>query len=106
MPTIQSKKYEDHVHYITVEDWQTMKDKGFDRRFKVIDDSDIQDTVIETPQAFEPLHTLQMEEPDATIHSIDFMTKEVIKTWLSEHDIEYDSKAKKEEIYQLYLDNQ
>ncbi len=103
MPTIQSKKYEDYVHYVTVEQWQVFKDKGLANRYKVIDDSDIQDTVIETPQAFSPIH--DFGEP-YTVHSIDFMTKEKIKTWLSEHDVEYDSKAKKEELYQLYLDNQ
>lgn len=103
MPTIQSKKYKSYVHYVTVEQWQVFKDKGLDRRYTVIDDKDIQDTVIETPQAFSPIH--DFGEP-YTVHTIDSMTKEVIKTWLNDHNVEYDSKVKKEELYQLYLDNQ
>ena len=95
MPTIQSKKYEDHVHYISVEDWQVMKDKGFDRRFKVIDDKDIQDTVIETPQAFSPI-VEEMEQE---------MNREELKKWLDEHDIEYSPRTITGKLYQLYLDN-
>jgi hypothetical protein len=97
MPTIQSKKYESHVHYVTVESWRVFKDKGLDRRYTVIDDTDIQDTVIATPQAFEPLHTLQMEEPE--------MNREELKKWLDEHDIEYSPRISTPKLYQLYLDN-
>ena len=95
MPTIQSRKYEDHVHYVTVEAWQTMKDKGLNRRYKVIDDKDIQDTVTETPQAFLPI-VEEMEQE---------MNREDIKKWLDEHDIEYNSRAMTGKLYQLYLDN-
>ena len=97
MPTIQSKKYESHVHYVTVENWQTMKDKGFDRRYTVIDDSDIQDTVIATPQAFSPISSLKMETPE--------MNREELKEWLDDKDIEYNVRISTPKLYQLYLDN-
>lgn len=98
MPTIQSKKYEDHVHYVTVEAWQVFKDKGLDRRYVVIDDKDIQDTVIETPQAFVPESIQEMGEPE--------MNREELKKWLDEHEIEYSPRTITGKLYQLYLDNQ
>ena len=97
MPTIQSKKYSDHVHYVTVENWQVFKDIGLDRRFIVIDDSDIQDTVIATPQAFSPISIEEMEEPE--------MNREELKRWLDDKEIEYNVRVSTPKLYQLYLDN-
>ena len=97
MPTIQSKKYEDHVQYITIETWENFKRLGKDRLFKIIDDKDIQDTVIETPQAFSPESIQEMEEPE--------MNREELKKWLGEHEIEYSPRTITGKLYQLYLDN-
>ena len=97
MPPIQSKKYEDYVHYVTVEQWQVFKDKGLANRYKVIDDSDIQDTVIAIPQAFTPISIEEMEEPE--------MNREELKKWLEEHNVEYSPRTITCKLYQLYLDN-
>ena len=95
MPTIRSKKYENHLQYVTVETWQKMKAKGFDRRFKIIDDADIQNTVIEAPQAFSPI--IIEEEPE--------MDREELKKWLDERNIEYNPRTSTEKLNILYLEN-
>ena len=89
MPTIQSKKYEDHVHYVTVESWQVFKDKGLDTRYKVIDDSDIQDTVIETPQAF--TETVSFE-----------LSRDELKAALDEAEVEYNPRTSTDKLKELY----
>jgi hypothetical protein len=91
MPTIQSKKYEDHVHYVTVEAWQVFKKKGLDTRYKVIDDSDIQDTVIKTPQAFEP-----PAEP------ISFeLSRDEIKDLLTDKGVEFNTRSSTDKLKEL-----
>ena len=52
MPTIQSRKYPENEQFVTVETWKAMEEKGIARRFRVIDDGDMQDTVIATPLSF------------------------------------------------------
>ena len=97
MPTIQNKKSKTE-HYVTVEDWQTkFVDKGLDRRFTVIDSKDIQDTVIETPQAFSPMSIEEMAEPE--------MTRDELKTWLEYKGIEFNPRTSTDKLNQLYLEN-
>ena len=88
MPTIQSKKYEDHVHYVTVESWQVFKDKGLDTRYKVIDDSDIQDTVIKAPQAFtEPVSLMSLR-----------WTRDALKDALDSAEVECNPRTSTEKL--------
>jgi len=84
------------VDYVTVETWQMMKDKGLARRFKVIDDKDLQDTVVATPQAFtEPV---SFEIPE--------MERDEIKAELDKIEgFEYNKRASTDKLYQLYLEN-
>jgi hypothetical protein len=95
MPTIQSKKYEDHVHYVTVEAWQVFKKKGLDRRYKVIDDSDIQDTVIKTPQAFEPI-AFDNGLPISTE-----LSRDEIKDLLTDKDVEFNPRSSTDKLKEL-----
>ncbi len=97
MPTIQSKKYPDIVAYVTVEDWENLKKCGVARRKIIIDDSDLQDTVIKTPQAFTPISIEEMREPE--------MNREELKKWLDDKEIEYNVRISTPKLYQLYLDN-
>ena len=97
MPTIQSKKYEDHVQYITIETWGNFKRLGKDRLFKIIDDKDIQDTVIETPQSFiEPV----------SFDTILEWSRDELKAELDKLEVEYNPRTSTEKLNQLYLDNQ
>ena len=99
MPTIQSRKYPDNEQFVTVEAWKTMEEKGIARRFKVVDDGDMQDTVIATPLSF----TDFSKPPEETNED---MNREDLKTWLDEHDIEYNIRASTPKLYQLYIENQ
>lgn len=97
MPTIRSRKYPDRIHYVTVEDWQVFQDKGLDNRYVVIDDKDIQDTVIETPHSFEINDVQDLGEE---------MTRDEIKEELDNLGVEYNARVSTDKLYQLYLDNQ
>ena len=99
MPTIQSRKYPDNEQFVTVEAWKTMQEKGFDRRFRVVDDGDMQDTVIATPLSF-----TDFSKPPQTEN--EDMNREDLKTWLDKHEIEYNIRTSTPKLYQLYLDNQ
>ena len=99
MPTIQSRKYPENEQFVTVETWKEMEEKGFARRFKVVDDGDMQDTVIATPLSF-----TDFSKPPEIDNSK--LGREQIKAWLDEHEIEYSMRASTPKLYQIYLDNQ
>ena len=101
MPLIQSKKYPEHEHFVTVEDWKIMQDKGLNRRFRIVDDGDIQDTVIAKPASFAEVINPTIEnfaEPE--------MTRDDLKKWLDDNEIEYNTRTSTEKLNQLYIDNQ
>jgi len=103
MPTIQSRKYPENEQFVTVETWKEMEEKGIARRFKVVDDGDMQDTVIATPLSFTdfskpPEVEAENDNPE--------LGREQIKVWLDEHEIEYSMRASTPKLYQIYLDNQ
>lgn len=99
MPTIQSRKYPDNEQFVTVEAWKTMEEKGIARRFKVVDDGDMQDTVIATPLSF----TDFSKPPQAENED---MNREDLKKWLDKHEIEYNIRTSTPKLYQLYIENQ
>ena len=112
MPTIQSKKYPNNEQFITVEAWKIFQDTGRSRHFKVVDDGDMQDTVIAVPGSFtdfsKPPVVMEEEEdePDFSDKETEEMNREDLKKWLTEHEIEFSPRISTPKLYQLYLDNQ
>jgi len=104
MPTIQSRKYPENEQFVTVETWKEMEEKGLARRFRVVDDGDMQDTVIATPLSFTDFSKPpEVEDEQSNLFDIN---REEIKAWLDEHEIVYSMRASTAKLYQLYLDNQ
>ena len=107
MPTIQSRKFPDNEQFVTVETWKTMEEKGLARRFRIVDDGDMQDTVIPTPLNFtdfsKPLKTVEDYQERKKIINLDRVT---LRQWLDEHEIEYNTRATTNTLEQLYLENQ
>ena len=109
MPTIQSRKYPDNEQFVTVEAWKTMEEKGLARRFRIVDDGDMQDTVIPTPLNFTDFSkpaTVTLEEEIDVIDAIEEMTRDELKAWLDEQEIEYNPRASTDKLNQLYIENQ
>jgi len=99
MPTIQSKKYPDNVQYITSEGWEDFRRLGWDRRWKIIDDSDIRGTVTSTPEV------IDFAEPQ------EILDREAIKAQLDElvenETIEpYNVRAATDKLNKLLKENQ
>ena len=76
-----------------------MKEKGLASRFRVVDDGDMQDTVIAAPSSF----TDFSKPPEVKTEE---MGREELKKWMDDHNIEYHSRISTPKLYQLYLDNQ
>lgn len=106
MPTIQSKKYPNKdEQFVTVEAWKIFQDTGRARHFKVVNDGDMQDTVIAVPGSFTDFSkpvTVTVDEIEET----EEMNREDLKKWLDEHEVEYSPRISTPKLYQLYLDNQ
>ena len=106
MPTIQSKKYPNKgEQFIDADTWKIMMDTGRARHFKVVDDGDMQDTVIAVPRSFTDFSkpvTVTVDEIEET----EDMNREDLKKWLTEHEIEFSPRISTPKLYQLYLDNQ
>ena len=98
MPTIQSRKYPDNEQFVTVEAWKKMEEKGLARRFRIVDDGDMQDTVIPTPLNFTDFSKPPVEEKEPD--------REELKAWLDEQEIEYNPRASTDKLNQLYIENQ
>jgi len=102
MPTIQSRKYPENEQFISVETWKKMGKKGLASRFRVVDDGDMQDTVIAAPSSF----TDFSKPPEVNNLGDTEMDREELKKWMDDHNIEYPSRISTPKLYQLYLDNQ
>jgi len=101
MPTIESKKY-GHTQFITAEAWEQFKRLGKDRYFKIVDDSDIQETVIPTPESIVEFPeakevTIPTEE---TVKDIE-LSRDEIKDELDRREIEYNTRASTENLKKL-----
>jgi hypothetical protein len=66
-----------------------MQDKGLDRRFTVIDDADIQETVIETPQSF-TAEPVSLE-----------LSRDEIKDLLTEKGVEFNPRTSTDKLNEL-----
>lgn len=102
MPTIESKKY-GHTQFVDVETWNNFKKLGKDRYFKIVDDSDLRETVIPAPES---ITDFRVELPEKPIEVEKIPDREEIKQWLTDNDIEFNSKASTDSLYKKYLDNQ
>ena len=98
MPTIESKKFPDNVQFVTADIWRIMQEKGLARRFKVIDDSDTEDTIIPTPEKIVDFVTPN-EAEEASIEKI--LSRDEIKEALNEKGIEYNSRTSTEKLLKL-----
>ena len=98
MPTIESKKYE-NTQYISPKGWDEMKEKGIARRFKVIDDSDLQDAIkgSKNIQLSEVINNLS---PSETLKS-ELSERDEIKAALDEKGVEYNTRASTENLKKL-----
>ena len=102
MLTIRSKKYPKKEQRVSVETWRIFQDTGRARHFMVVDDGDMQDTVIAMPISF----TDFSKPVTVTIDETEEMNREDLKKWLTEHEIEFSPRISTPKLYQLYLDNQ
>lgn len=94
MPTLQSRTHEDNIQVVTPEIWKQMQEKGLARRFKIIDNTDIE------PEIEVPLEVKNfMEEPKAI--TFENCTVAELKEMLDEKGIEYPKNAKKQELIDL-----
>jgi hypothetical protein len=103
MPTIQSRKYPDNEQFVTVKTWKEMEEKGLARRYRVVDDGDMHDTVIATPLSFTDFSKPPEVEDENDNPELD---REELKAWLDEQEIEYNPRASTEKLNQLYIENQ
>ena len=95
MPTIVSRKNDDNIQVVSAEIWQKMKDNGMFRRFKILDDSDITDTVKpRMPQEVQDFMVEKIERP------LESYTIPELKVILKEKDIEFEHGLNK----QTYID--
>ena len=79
MPTVESKKY-GTVQFIDVETWNKWKETGRYMHFKVIDNSDLHDTITSKPDIVD---FTQEPEPD----------RKEIRAKLDELEVEYRKNA-------------
>jgi hypothetical protein len=100
MPTIESKKY-GNTQYITADAWELFKKQGRDRHFKIIDDSDIKDTVIPTPETIVDFSQAQdLTKPvEDTVQPI--IDRQEIKDELDELGVEYNTRTSTENLLKL-----
>ena len=98
MPTIQSRKY-DNVQFVDAETWREMQEKGIARRFKVIDDGDMAETVIPAPESI--INFMDNDIPKHTDKVEKVLSREEIKAALDEKEIEYNTRATTDKLLQL-----
>ena len=94
MPTIQSKRYPDNIQFIDSEGWENFRRLGKDRNFKIIDDNDLQETVIPTPERI-----IELAEP-IEVEKIELTKKEIIEE-LDKLEVDYNSKLTKVELLEI-----
>jgi len=96
MPTIASRKYpEKDLQYISPEAWALMQKKGLDRRFRIVDDGDIQDTIIHAPP--EVVDFIKDTEAEAPAPP----DREAIKSELREMEVEFNDRAPTKKLVEL-----
>ena len=107
MPTIKSKKYpdsQDHIQFVDADTWNEMKQKGLSRRFIIIDDGDIADTVVGTPeQIIDFKDTASVGVADETVEKV--LSRDEIKAELARLEIEHNVRLGTEKLLQLLNDN-
>lgn len=96
MPTIQSKKYPDNIQFVDVEAWNMMKEKGLARRFNIIDDGDIAETVIAAPEEIINFSDAGAASPDDTVEKV--LSREEIKAELDKHEQEYNTRVSTDKL--------
>ena len=89
MPLIQNRKSKVE-EFVTTDDWIDMQKSGMAGRFTVVDDKDLQETVIKKPEIFE---TIEEILPD----------REGMKKFLDEREVEYNPRWSTDKIQELYL---
>lgn len=104
MPIIQSRKYrnDDHNQFVSADTWALLKKKGLDRRYRIVDDDDIHETVIQAPESI----TNFSQPIESTIEEVREMSRDDLKVWLTENEIEFNVRASTDKLYELYLSNQ
>jgi hypothetical protein len=88
MPTIVSRKHEDNIQLVTPEIWQMMKENGMARRFKILDDSDITDTV--KPRIPDEVKDFMNIEPEKIVKPLEALNIPELKSLLKEAGIKYE----------------
>ena len=105
MPLIQSRKYptEEHEQFVSADVWKQMQAKGLARRYRIIDDGDLRETVIPAPE-----NITKFDQPEAKkaieVEKIDLTKKEIIEK-LDELGVDYNTKDTKTELLEI-LNNQ
>jgi len=89
MPTIENRKT-GKSEFVSAEIWQMLHDKGLAARFKVVDRSDLQATVIPTP--------INFTEPEDFTDFDTEMTKKEIMEKLDEKGVVYKMSETKEQL--------
>lgn len=105
MPTIESRKYPGNIQFIDAAGWEMMKQKGLHRRYKVIDDGDIQETVIPAPESIVDFQDTQEmgNELNDTVKEIE-LTREEIKAKLDDLGIVYNTRLGTNKLLELLKD--
>jgi len=102
MPTIVSRKNEDNIQLVSPEIWKQMQDKGLARRFKVIDDSDIANTIKETALPGDVKNFMDnVEKIEDVVNPVEEMSIGKIKSLLAGRKIEFEHGQKKEYYIKL-----
>ena len=95
MPLIQNRKSK-FEQWVSMDQWKVFQEKGLDSRYTIVDDSDLQQTVIKKPEIFDFI------EPDKKAY--EDITKDGLKEELTDLGVEFADNATKKELYQLYID--
>ena len=98
MPTIQSRKYPDNIQFVDSGTWAEMQKKGIARRFRVTDDSDLADAIIEKPQVVIDLTTEEVKETEPD--------RQAIKDRLTELEVEFNTRASTDSLLLLLNENE
>ena len=98
MPTIQSRKYPDNIQFVDSGTWAEMQKKGIARRFRVTDDSDLADAIIEKPNIIMDLTQGETETPEPN--------RAEIKAKLDELEVEYNTRASTDSLLLLLNENE
>jgi len=73
-----------------------MQEKGIASRFDIIDDQDVQETVLKKPEIFDFMEPEKRDKKDITVSEL--------RDYFDDRGIDYPRDGKKDELYQLYID--